>query len=181
MYSFGVGEDISFDLAVVERLGARVWAFDPTPRSIAWVQRQRTPERWHFQPVGIADYDGTAEFVAPKDASHVSYSSVRTATPDVSAVRAEVRRLSTIMASLGHERLDVLKMDVEGAEYAVIEDLVRSGIQVRQLLVEFHHFFPGIPASATERAIRTLGDAGFRIFDISPGGYEYGFVRTEVS
>jgi hypothetical protein len=37
VYSFGLGEDISFDLELIERTGATVYGFDPTPRSIAWV------------------------------------------------------------------------------------------------------------------------------------------------
>jgi hypothetical protein len=40
VYSFGVGEDASFDLAVIERYGAEVHAFDPTPSSIDWVNKQ---------------------------------------------------------------------------------------------------------------------------------------------
>jgi len=32
VYSLGIGEDISFDLALIEKYGARVHAFDPTPK-----------------------------------------------------------------------------------------------------------------------------------------------------
>ena len=35
-----------------------------------------------------------------------------------------VRRLNTIMRGLGHEWLDMLKVDVEGAEWAAFEDLL---------------------------------------------------------
>src|SRR5258708_325938 len=36
VYSFGVGQDISFDRELIGCFGVRVHAFDPTPRSIAW-------------------------------------------------------------------------------------------------------------------------------------------------
>ena len=39
-YSFGVGEDVSFDLELINRFGVVVHAFDPTPRSINWVRAQ---------------------------------------------------------------------------------------------------------------------------------------------
>ena len=32
VYSFGVGEDVSFDVALIQRFGSIVHAFDPTPR-----------------------------------------------------------------------------------------------------------------------------------------------------
>ncbi|GIS18490.1 MAG: hypothetical protein CM15mP120_04060 [Pseudomonadota bacterium] len=43
------------------------------------------------------------------------------------------------MRDLGHDHLDVLKMDIEGAEYAVLDDMLQSNILPDQLLVEFHH------------------------------------------
>ena len=52
-YCAGVGYDISFDLALIERYGCEVWAFDPTPAVIEWVDGLRAPARWHFEPVGL--------------------------------------------------------------------------------------------------------------------------------
>jgi hypothetical protein len=80
------------------------------------------------------------------------------------------------MAQLGHSQLDVLKMDIEGAEYAVIDSLVSSGVRPRQLLVEFHHHLEGIPVASTERALAQLNQLGYRSFDCQPGGREFSFV-----
>lgn len=38
VYNFGVGEDISFDVALVENFGCKVHLFDPTPRAIDHVK-----------------------------------------------------------------------------------------------------------------------------------------------
>src|SRR5665213_4282517 len=40
VYSFGVGLDISFDLALIETVGCTVHGFDPTPLSAEWIERQ---------------------------------------------------------------------------------------------------------------------------------------------
>ncbi len=37
---------------------------------------------------------------------------------------------------LKHRRLDVLKMDIEGGEYAVTYDILNTGIEIDQLLLE---------------------------------------------
>lgn len=66
VYSFGVGTDASFDLALIERFGVELHAFDPTPRSIEWVQQQTWPEGFVFHPVGIANYDGKGVSVRPR-------------------------------------------------------------------------------------------------------------------
>jgi Methyltransferase FkbM domain len=91
------------------------------------------------------------------------------------AVEVPVYRLASIARMLGHERIDVLKMDIEGAEYGVLEDLLVSGLAVKQVLVEFHHRRAEIGVEKTKRAIRCLNEAGYRIFSVSASGEEYGF------
>jgi FkbM family methyltransferase len=183
-YSFGVGEDISFDGELIARFGMAVHAFDPTPRSAAWVEAEAPPDKFVFHPYGIAARDGLRRFHPPENSSHVSHTliqrdSERDSEPDSprAAVKVPVWRLSTIMQMLGHARVNFLKMDIEGAEYEVIDDLVASGAAVDQLLVEFHHRWPEIGVERTKTAIRQLNDAGYRIFSSSASGEEYGFLK----
>jgi FkbM family methyltransferase len=177
VYSFGVGQDISFDLELIHRFGVRVHAFDPTPKSIEWLRTQVLPTNFDFHPYGVADFEGTCKFFAPNNPAHVSHSIIERDTP-WPAIGLPVHRLPTIMKMLGHERIDLLKMDIEGAEYAVISDLLVCGLRVNQLLVEFHHRWKEIGRERTKRAVRDLNKAGFRIFSVSPGGEEYSLVRV---
>ena len=80
---------------------------------------------------------------------------------------------------MGHTKIDVLKMDIEGAEYGVIADLCSGGAinKVGQFLVEFHHWMPGISVGATKRAIELLRGAGLRANWVSPNGHEVLFSR----
>jgi FkbM family methyltransferase len=176
VYSFGVGEDISFDLALIRQFGMRVHAFDPTPRSVAWMRRQQPPEKFFFHDYGVGPHDGSEVFHPPDNPSFVSYTVVARGQAAAQAVEAPVYRLRTIMKLLGHEAIDLLKMDIEGAEYEVIADLITSGVKVRQLLVEFHHRWREVGAKKTRKAIRDLNQAGFRIFNVSPTGSEYSFL-----
>jgi FkbM family methyltransferase len=176
-YSFGVGEDISFELALIERFGLRVEAFDPTPRSLAWIKSQTLPLQFTLHEVGLAAWDGMAPFSPPLDPTHVSYSMVRGASAGP-AVSAPVRRLATIARMLGHTRIDLLKMDIEGAEYGVLPDCLASGLLIDQILVEFHHRWDFIGIAETKRVIALLRDRGYRIGNVSPSGCEYTFLRV---
>jgi FkbM family methyltransferase len=175
-YSLGVGEDAELDLALIEQFGLEVHAFDPTPRAVAWVNAQPMPDRFHFHPIGIAGYDGTAEFTPSKEMANPSFKVRKNARPAPGQVTCEVRRLPALCRELGHQRIDLLKMDIEGAEYDVIDDLVDSGIEVRQILIEFHHRFRAIGLEPTGRTVDKLRDSGYRTFYISPSGREYSFV-----
>lgn len=177
IYSFGVGRDISFDLELMERFGVRVHAFDPTPRSIEWVRSQTLPAGFIFHEFGVADFDGTATFHAPENPGYVSYSIFSPRGHASPAIEATVHRIPTIMKMLGHKRIDLLKMDIEGAEYTAIEDLISCRLRVDQLLVEFHHRWQELGIERTANTIRSLHRAGFKIFHVSPSGEEYSFLK----
>ena len=61
VYSFGAGEDISFDIELIRRFGVSVHSFDPTPKSIAWLRTQTLPPQFVFHDYGLAHFDGTAD------------------------------------------------------------------------------------------------------------------------
>ena len=86
--------------------------------------------------------------------------------------------LSTIAEKLGYQHIDLLKMDIEGAEYEVLDGLLASPIKPTQLLVEFHHRFADIGLEKTADIIKRLRDAGYKIFAISEIGREVSFLRV---
>ncbi len=174
VYSFGVGEDISFDLGLIQRFGVTVHGFDPTPRSVAWVGAQSLPHPFVFHPYGVAAQDGVRRFAPPRNARYVSHTLLHRGSPG-NAIAVTVQRLSTILRTLGHSRIHLLKMDIEGAEYEVLDDLLDSELEVEQLLVEFHHRWPEVGVAKTKRTIHQLNEAGYRIFSVSASGEEYGF------
>jgi hypothetical protein len=91
-------------------------------------------------------------------------------------VVAQVADLRTIMQRLNHSRIDVLKMDVEGAEYAVIDNLPEQGSLPQQLMIEFHHGMYGYKPSDTRKALVTLNKLGYRRYYISETGRELAFL-----
>lgn len=180
VYSFGVGEDVSWDLAMIRYHAVTVRAFDPTPRSIAWVRSQYLPTAFRFYPVALADCHGMAAFHPPKDPSHISHTLLaRTDTID-RAIQVPVKRLTALRTELGHTRIDILKMDIEGAEYAVIEDILRDNIDIGQILVEFHHRFQSGQNEATELVLNQLRQFGYRTFNVSPSLNEFSLIRIDL-
>src|SRR5262249_20791052 len=73
VYSFCVGTYLPGDLALIERFGVTVHAFDPTPASVDWVARQTLPPGLHFHPVGLAGHDGMLRFSLPAHGSRFNF------------------------------------------------------------------------------------------------------------
>lgn len=176
--SFGVGRDISFDLEMIERFGVQLHAFDPTPRSVAWIETQEVDSSFFFHPIGISDVNGTDQMYPPDDPEHVSYSTAeRTGAP----VEMDVARLEEICKKLDIDAdISILKMDVEGTEYDVIADIIAGSFRPYQLLVEFHHWMPEFEPDDTETAVHLLREAGYRVGHISESGREYTLLHTAV-
>jgi FkbM family methyltransferase len=175
VYSAGLGEDISFDLALIERFGCVVHGFDPTPRSLAWLAAQKLPPGYFVHGYGIAHFDGTASFAPPKNPAHVSHSTL--AGHEGERIEFPVKRLSSVLAELGHERVELMKLDIEGSEYEVLADLVKTVPLPRQLMVEFHHGMGGVSLEQTEGSLELLREAGYRVFDARVSGREFSLVR----
>jgi FkbM family methyltransferase len=158
-YLGGAGEDISFDVALAQRFGCSVHIFDPTPRarkhfddlieSVKTGKRLRSTTgeyydvhidslpKLNFEAIGLWSQSETLRFYAPKDQSHVSHS-ISNLQHTEEFFLAPVKRVSEIMNSKGHNCLDILKLDIEGAEFEVIDSLLEDHVAIRILCVEFH-------------------------------------------
>lgn len=175
VYSFGIGTDISFDTEIIREFKVLVFAFDPTPKSINWLSGQALPKGFKAFPYGLAEFSGEATFYLPINPAHVSASLLFKQSDQKIVV--QVKRLKDIVNELGHQKLDILKMDIEGAEYAVIDDILNSGVQIRQILIEFHHRFHPDGLRKTRESIRKLKQAGYELFHVSSTGEEFSFLK----
>lgn len=173
VYSFGLGRDISFEHALAKRFGCTIFGFDPTPVSLDYLMARPLPARMEIVPWGLGTEDGNKDFGLPAPGD-VNFSASKS---NGESVELEVRKLSTIMKTFGHDRLDVLKIDVEGAEFECIPQILAEGILPVQFFVEFHHGFFGIPVARTRNALAELKRAGYLIFDVSPVGREISLIH----
>ena len=135
VYDFGFGEDISFDIALLEERRCTVHAFDPTPKAIAYMENVSLPG-FHFHPIGVWNDDTTIKFWMPRGADYDSLSALNLHST-TEYIECEVKTIRSLARDLGHERIDLIKMDIEGAEQLVIPNLIAEDIRPTLLCIEY--------------------------------------------
>jgi FkbM family methyltransferase len=181
IYSFGIGEDISFDITIFENHDCHVYGFDPTPKSIKWITNQHLPEKFIFFDFGIGNNTGFVEFFLPKNPEYVSGSYIihKNVSPEDKII-VKMKSFEDIINELGHKQIDVLKMDIEGAEYDVIENILNSKIPINQILIEFHERLFENGKIKTQKVIEILKNNGYEIFGVSDSFDEISFIRKSI-
>lgn len=176
--SFGVGEDISFDLEIASLGVAKVFLFDPTPKSIKFINSQTLPKNFIFTDIGISAKNEFVDFFLPKNANHVSGSTTLHKNVDKGkSVNVELKKLSTILQEKSIEEIGVLKMDIEGAEYDVIENILSENIFPKQLCVEFHNEFHLDGDAKFKKIVSLLTSNNYAVAGISKTQREYLFIK----
>lgn len=173
VYCVGCGEDISFDLGLIKRFGCDVYGFDPTPRAIKHVETHGQNPKYHFTPVGLWTEDTKLKFYLNDNPMWVSGSIVGL-TGTTNSIEVDVRTLKTIMRDNGHAHLDLLKIDVEGVEYDIFNDLIEHRIFPACITVDFDQ---PTPLKKTRAMIQTLDQHGYDLVKIQ--AWDFLFVRRE--
>ena len=181
VYSFGIGEDITFDEAIIQKHGCDVFGFDPTPKSIRWVKQNNRSEHFKFFEFGLGATSGAVDFFLPKNPDYVSGSVLlKDHVSEKERVTVQLKSLADTMVQLGHSHIDVLKMDIEGAEYNVIAALGKTDISIDQILIEFHDRFFENGLAKTKASIDILKSKGYAVFAVSESKEEISFIRKSL-
>jgi len=138
-YSIGAGGDISFDLALIDRFGPTVRAFEAVPDlARAAVEDGSQEPRFSAYQAAVAPSDGPVRMQVTHDTQSKSVSSAGLYESE-DYVELPGRSLESLMSELGDARIDLLKLDIEGGEYDLVPSLDLQAMGVKVFATQLHH------------------------------------------
>jgi FkbM family methyltransferase len=157
-------------LRLASRIGptGRVHAFEPNPRLVGYLSRtlERNPTLpISLHPIALGSEDCSLELAIPADNLGAATLMREAGCQIASMVEVPVRRLSDYASRIGLDRVDFVKIDVEGFEHEVIkgaEDLFAKARPKVIILEEHAHPAHGKLAPSLE----ALSHLGYDIFGI---------------
>ncbi|HEY3445958.1 MAG TPA: FkbM family methyltransferase [Myxococcales bacterium] len=156
VYGFGAGSDISFEEAMAS-LGCEVHVFDPSPKPVA-----RFGELAKGKKVGTGSVTFHGIGLGP-----VSRETDKAMKLEIDGQKAEVRTLDELAKALGHSHVDLLKMDIEGSEWATFDDLFKKDLLaklgIKVLLAELHVKWGATPKDLID-LVDGLSTRGFVLY-----------------
>lgn len=200
-YGVGAGEDISFEIDLINRYSCEVHCFDPTPRAQRHVEQLHRNTvngiptsindavnvhytinpgclaQLHFHAFGLWSQDRTMRFYAPENPAHVSHSIVNLQRT-TNYFEADCRTLKTVMQTLEHSDLSLLKLDVEGAEYEILASILDSDIRPAVLCAEFDEGYHPLDREYLPRILNMVSrvkTCGYRLTHVD--GWNVTFVH----
>lgn len=174
-YCVGCGEDISFDVALINQYACAVDGIDPTPKAVEFVKREtQNQPLYRLHEVALWSEAGSMKFFTPADSSHVSHSLTNLQeTSDY--IEVDTVRLSALMKDNGHKELTLLKLDVEGAENTIVSTLLEDKISCDILCIEFDELLYPTTERLTQisQTIRALFSAGYQLFWVESSNFTF--------
>jgi FkbM family methyltransferase len=137
----------------------------------AYDLEQVRPGQIQMLPFALWNDDCEVLFYPPRHANHVSYSIDNWRSDSLPIgeqnlpLRVTGRRLSTLLTAAELSSIQIIKLDIEGAEIEVIQDILDAGIRPPQVLVEFDQLQrPNASHLArVRRAFLMLSQSGYKL------------------
>ena len=173
----GCGHEAEFALYAIEAYGCRTVGVDPTKKHEPFLTaiEEKTEGRFRYLNCAVASTNGTLTFFesTENESGSLLDNHTNVLRDHVYSYDVEAVTLRKLLEKIGVEEADFLKLDLEGAEYNLLESVdINDLSRFRQVFVEFHHHcIPDRSKQDTEELAASLREMGLKSFSLDDHNY----------
>jgi len=139
----GIGDDPDFSKYLIYNYKMESFGVDPTRKHSCGLQciEKAIPE-FHYLPYALGTEDGRITFFEPAiyDSGSVLESHLNMIRDSYTSYPVEMVTLGTLLQIVNKEHIAIMKIDIEGYEFELIDHLDGETLKpISQLIIEFHH------------------------------------------
>jgi len=136
VYGFGIGGQIKFEEAIAKKfVNSEIYCYDPTSKN--FINNYSGPKNIKLFPLGIWTEDKKINFFHPNDQFTTASITDQFNSNGEHVIKYQCHKLKTLMSMNNHNRIDILKMDIDGGVESVLEDMLNDQIFPTQIVIEF--------------------------------------------
>jgi FkbM family methyltransferase len=173
----GCSYEADFSVCLMRRHGVRAFGVDPTRKhgeALHELEEQHGGRFVHV-PCAVGAADGVLTFHESRvnESGSLLDDHVNVVHDEITSYDVEALTLTSLLKRLALNTVDVLKLDLEGAEYDLLERATPEQLHpFRQVFVEFHHHAVGhYTESDTRRIVGVVCGYGFKAFSLDDHNY----------
>ena len=166
-----------FSICIASKYKCKAFVVEASPELFAQIDETHLARKYNYAVAGgngfVTFYESSnieaGNIVAPK-----SNSTGKT-------FKVETRNLATLISEIGLKEIDLLKVDIEGAEIELFDNIKCEDLTcVKQLTIEFHDSvaIPNVSTEDVERIIEKIVSMGFYGIAMGKKNYDWLFFNT---
>lgn len=172
----GCADDPDFSIHMIGKYGLKAYGVDPTKKHEPALNRleERFQGKFKHVPLAVSATNGSITFHESIDNTSGSILAEHTniKRDSVNSYDVESVTLTSLIDRIEKTDVDLLKLDLEGAEYDLLSSVQQEDLEpYRQIYIEFHHHCTNHTIEETEKLVRTIENFGYTAFSLDDHNY----------
>ena len=173
----GCSYEADFSLHMIEHHGQRSYGVDPTRKHQPQLEKIEKKYKGDFThlPFAISSSDDSIIFheSTENESGSILCDHVNVKQDQVVEYEVEAVSLKSLLNRIGVDRVAILKLDLEGAEYELLYKLSKNDlVAFEQIFIEFHHHaVEQYSEKDTDILVKRIADFGYKSYSLDDHNY----------
>ena len=172
----GCGYEAEFSKFMIGKYNLNVFGVDPTKKHTPSLKmlEESTKGKFHHLAIAVTKKDGFITFHESRqnESGSILLEHFNMRNDEITTYNVESVSLSELVRRIGTTPVDFIKLDLEGAEYELLDKISDEDINsFKQIFIEFHHHCTNHSIQETKLIVQNICRKGFKVFTLDYNNY----------